>query len=112
MNMELIGSIVQVFGKGLLWLWLVVAIAFALFALYMYYLKDWVDYRRAKIEIESYVKAYKRRCTGNNRFEVTVETLQDVFREYDTKVINRVWLELIDGKLVVQDPYDQTWCIR
>ena len=32
-------------------------------------------YRHAKDEIFNFVKSYKRRCTGNNRFVITVTTL-------------------------------------
>lgn len=70
------------------------------------------DYSKARTEIFAYVNAYKRRCTGNNKFEVTVEILQNVFREYDTPTINKVWLELIKERVIEQDPLTHDWCIR
>lgn len=79
---------------------------------YVYVHKDENDYEKAKDDIFVYVKAYKKKCRGNNRFVVTVETLQDVFREYDTKTINRVWLDLIQDKIIEIDPYDGVWCVR
>ena len=79
---------------------------------YVYVIKDWLEYKSAKLEIEAFVLRYKRRCTGNNRFVVTVETLQDSFREYDTKIIERVWQELVKNHVVVSDPNDHTWCVR
>lgn len=110
--MELLGHVFQVLGKIMIWVWLAVAVIVAVFVVYMYFIKDWVDYRRAKIEIVSYIKMYKRRCTGNNRFIVTIETLQNAFREYDTLVIEKVWLELVHEKLIEQDIQDNTWCVR
>ena len=69
-------------------------------------------YRKVRSEIFEYVKGHKRLCTGNNRFVVTVTTLQDVFREYDTEVIEKVWIELVEEHLVQLDPQDNEWCIR
>lgn len=80
--------------------------------IYVYLLKDWWMYRQANKEIFAFVKAYKRRCTGNNRFIVTIESLQDSFREYDTTVITNVWLDLVKERVIEQDPQDQEWCVR
>lgn len=80
--------------------------------LYVFIFKDVLEYKKAKVEIFAFVESYKKRCTDNNRFVVTVETLQDSFREYETKIIKKVWGELIDERLIVQDPLDQEWCIR
>jgi len=94
-------------------IFLITMIAMLLVAVwYMYYGQFWTDYRKAKKEIVSFVKSYKRRCRGNNRFLVTVESLQDSFREYDAKVIEKVWLELIRLRLIEQDPQDNEWCVR
>ena len=82
------------------------------YAIVVYLLQDWMAYRRAKKEIFAFVDSYKRKCTGNNRFVVTVSTLQDSFREYDTKVIEKVWQELVDNRKIVTDPQDQEWCVR
>ena len=40
-------------------------------------------YQKAKSEIFHYVKSYKGRCTGANRFIVTPEELQNAFIEYN-----------------------------
>lgn len=69
-------------------------------------------YRSAEREITEWVRGYKRRCTGNNRFIVTRETLQDSFREYDSNVIDHVFNKLIANNMIQQDPMDQEWCIR
>lgn len=82
------------------------------YVIVVYLLQDWMMYRKAKGEIFAFVESYKKRCTGNNRFVVTVETLQDSFREYDTKVIEKVWKELVDDRRIVIDPQDQEWCVR
>lgn len=79
---------------------------------YMFVIQGWLQYRRARKEIFEFVKARKRRCTGNNRFVVTVEALQDSFRTYDTTTILNVWLELVKERVIEQDPQDQEWCIR
>ena len=95
-------------AKFFLWLWAVVLVLFALW--YLWFRGS--DYKKARIEIFAYVEGYKRRCTGNNRFIVEVETLQDAFREYDTPTINKVWLELIKERVIEQDPLTNDWCIR
>ena len=90
------------------------AIVFAIvwYFVVVYGLQDWLAYRRAKKEIFVFVELYKYRCTGNNRFIVTVATLQDSFREYDTKIIERVWQDLVDTRKIVSDPQDSEWCVR
>lgn len=80
--------------------------------LYMYIFRYWFDYRKAKKEIIPYVQSYKRRCTGVNKFEVTVQSLQDSFREYDVKTIEKVWLDLVNAKVIERDPMDNEWCVR
>lgn len=79
---------------------------------YLYGFKDWMDYQKAKGEIFAFVKGYKRRCTGNNRFVVTSTTLQDSFREYETSIIEKVWLDLIQERIIELDPQDNVWCVR
>ena len=79
---------------------------------YLAYGKDWLDYRKARTEITEFVKGYKHRCNGSNRFVVTVPSLQDSFREYDTVIIERVWRELIKNHIIEQDPMDNEWCIH
>lgn len=110
--MDIVGVIFQVIYEGVLWIWLGITASFIVFVIYVYYVKDWIDYRRAKVEIVSYVKSYKHKCTGNNRFVVTVETLQDSFREYETNIITKVWLDLVHERLIEQDIQDSVWCIR
>jgi hypothetical protein len=90
---------------------LAVIVVFVL--VYFYWLQDWLMYRKAKEEIFEYVHRYKGRCTGgSNRFLVNVEVLQGIFVEYDTETIHKVWLELVDQRIVEQDPLDHTWCVR
>ena len=79
---------------------------------YIYVVKDWLEYRQAKKEIFEFVKSYKRRCAGNNRFIVTTESLQDSFRRYNTTIITNVWLDLVNERVIEQDPYDGEWVIR
>ena len=79
---------------------------------YIYIVIDWLAYRRAKRDIFAFVESYKRKCTGNNRYVVTVESLQDSFREYNTAVITNVWLDLIAMHMIETDPQDHVWCVR
>jgi len=81
----------------------------------VYLIWVWLEtrkYKKAKMEIFDYVKSYKRLCTGNNRFIVTVATLQDVFREYNTNLIENVWQELVHERIIQQDQFDNEWCIK
>lgn len=89
----------------------VIVLAVALY-LYVFIVRDWYSYRQARKEIFEFVKSYKRRCTGNNRFVVTVETLQNSFRKYNTNVILNVWLELVNERVIEIDSQDGEWCIR
>lgn len=107
--METLAYVFIVVGKAML---ATLFVAGLWFVVYVYFIKDWLEYKSAKMEIEAFVLRYKRRCTGNNRFVVTVETLQDSFREYDTKIIEKVWQELVRNHVIVSDPQDQVWCIR
>jgi uncharacterized protein YpmB len=79
---------------------------------YAYFGQYVTDYHKAKKEIIAFVQSHKKRCTGNNRFIVTVESLQNSFVEYDVKTIEKVWLELIRLRLIEEDPQDQVWCVR
>ena len=79
---------------------------------YVYVGRYMTDYRKAKKEIIAYVQSYKKRCTSNNRFVVTVESLQDSFREYDVQTIEKVWLDLVNSRIIERDPKDQEWCVR
>lgn len=99
---------VMIVIKMVLWIWVIVL--FGGVAWWIWFKNS--DLKQARTEIFAYVESYKRKCTGNNRFVVTVPTLQDAFREYDTKTINKVWLELIKERVIVQDPEDHEWCIR
>jgi Tfp pilus assembly protein PilE len=110
---EMAGSILIFIGKGLMWLWVSVAIIAVVFIVaYRAYYKKYGEYKEAREQIFEFVKSYKRKCTGANRFVVTVPTLQDSFREYDTELINKVWLELAAEHVIEQDPQDNSWCIR
>lgn len=107
--MELVAYWLIVVGKAVFGT-MVAAMVYYVVVVYM--LQDWFAYRKAKGEIFAFVESYKKKCTGNNRFVVTVETLQDSFREYDTKVIEKVWHELVNTRRIVVDPQDQEWCVR
>lgn len=87
-------------------------VAFIWWVVYIYWWQDRAAYKQARQEIFMFVDLYKVRCRGNNRFVVTVATLQDSFREYDTKIIERVWQELVDERKIVTDPQDNEWCVR
>lgn len=76
------------------------------------FIYDEVVYRKARKEIVDYVRSYRRRCTGNNRFVVNESVLQDVFREYDSNTIFRVMVYMIDNHILDEDPMDGTICIR
>jgi hypothetical protein len=70
------------------------------------------NYKKAKYKIKEWVLGYRRRLTGVNRFVVTVETLQDYFIEYDTPLIEKIWLDLIKERVIEQDAMDNEWCIK
>lgn len=69
-------------------------------------------YQKVKDDIFNYVKSYKNRCTGHNKFVISVEILQDIFREYDTETIERVFRDLINEKVLSQNEFDKDWCIQ
>ena len=94
------------------WIILIVAGIMIVVYTYVYGVKDWLEYRKARKEIFAFVKSYKRRCTGANRFIVTVEVLQDSFREYNSTTILNVWMELVNERVIEQDKQDQEWCVR
>ena len=94
------------------WVTLVGLVIVVLTYVYAYMIKDWLEYREARKEIFAFVKSYKKRCTGNNRFVVTVESLQDSFRKYDSTIILNVWMDLANERVIEQDSQDHEWCIR
>jgi hypothetical protein len=97
------------------YVWLGIAILIGLVSLafvYVFVIKDEHEYKKAKADIFPFVESYKKKCTGMNRFVVTVPELQNVFREYETKIIKRVWLDLIKERVIEQDPLDDEWCVR
>lgn len=89
-------------------IWLVVIVVGLVSTFYLIKIRN---YRKAKDEIFTYVKSFKHRCKGESRFVVTVETLQDAFREYETPLIEKVWLELVKEKVIVQHPLDNEWSL-
>jgi hypothetical protein len=97
---------------GILISFLSVSVLAALVFVYVFVLKDRLDYKKAKAEIFPFVQSYKKKCTGVNRFVVTVPELQNIFREYETNIINRVWLDLIREHVIEQDPMDNEWVVR
>jgi hypothetical protein len=94
------------------WVIIVIGTISSFLYAYFYFFKDWFEYKKAKKEIFNFVKSYKRRCTGNNRFVVTVESLQDSFHSYNTKVITNVWIDLVNDRVIEQDAQDQEWCVK
>jgi hypothetical protein len=107
--MEVAGTILVGVGKFML---LVFGIAIVLGIIWYIGFKDWYVRKEAKKDIFAYVESYRKRCTGNNRFLVNVEILQDAFREYDTPTINLIWLQLINEHVIEKDPNDDEWCVR
>ena len=79
---------------------------------YFYWLQGWLEYRKAKEEICEYLEKYRGRCNGANRFVVNVSALQEIFVEYDTETINKVWTDLVNKHVITKDPQDSEWCIR
>jgi len=73
---------------------------------------NYLSYKHVERDIKDWVISYRKRCTDNNRFIVTVETLQNSFREYDTSQIEYAWASLVKERIIEQDPVDQEWCIR
>ena len=96
------------FGWGIIVIFVICVVGYT----YIYVVKDWWEYREAKKEIFEFVKSYKGRCTGANRFVVTVEILQNSFRIYNTTTITNVWLDLVNERVIEQDEQDKEWCIR
>ena len=58
------------------------------------------------------MKTYKGKCTGLNRFIVSEVELQNIFREYDIDLIEEIFQELINHRIIERDPIDQEWCVR
>ena len=97
---------IEIFIMGAVWLLVLVLLV------YGHRLQDWIEYRRAHREIFAYMKKYSNRCGKANRFIVTIEVLQEIFNEYDTVTLTKIWEELVDKKIVMRDPADDEWCIR
>lgn len=95
-----------------LWILLAVVVVLSGVFIYIFVLKDKHEYKKAKAEIFPFVESYKRKCTGNNRFVVTVNSLQNAFRSYETKIINKVWLDLVKERVIEKDPMDDEWCVK
>ena len=92
---------------------IVVGIVFGIIGLGIWwYRRKIIRYQKAKEEIFNYVRSYKGRCSGANRFLVTISDLQDAFREYDTPLIEKVFQELIKNRVIERDPMDQEWCVK
>jgi hypothetical protein len=94
----------------LLWV-LIGAVAWFLYPHVKRNIDDIFFNRKMKV-VREYVLGYKRRCTGMNRFVVTKESLQDLFREHDNITIDRMWLQLVQERIIEQDPMDNEWCIK
>lgn len=86
---------------------LLVGIVIAIYKMIRYY-----QFYTASKNVREWVLSYQRRCTGNNRFIVTKQTLQDSFPEYNSDLIDKVWLMLVRERIIVEDPMDGEWCIR
>lgn len=90
----------------------VIGLVLVLIVIYVYFIKGESEYNKAKKEIIPFIESYRKRVSGNNRFVVTQESLQDSFREYDIETIKKVWMDLIEMKLIEKDVMDGEWCIR
>lgn len=100
-------------GIWALKIWVIATVAlFVWLTVYIYVWSDKAEYKKAKREIFEYVKARKQRCKGSNRFVITVEVLQEVFPEFETKIIEKVWVALVNERVIQQDPLDNEWCLR
>lgn len=93
-------------------LWAVIVLFFVGSVVYIYKKWQFNKYEIARSNVFEYVKSYKRRCTGNNRFVVTVVELQDAFREYETPLLEKIHLELINNRIIEKDPMDGEWVVR
>lgn len=82
------------------------------YCVYVIYIHDWIEYRKARRDIVPWVESYKRRCTGNNRFVVTPAELQNCFTEYDYQTIKKVWQYLISHNVIRRDEMDGEWVIK
>ena len=94
-------------------LWVSIVLFFIVTGILVYWvgLRDWLTHRKAKREIMLYIQSYRAKLTGENRFVVTVETLQAAFIEYETAVIQDVWIDLVQDKIIEQDPRDGEWSL-
>lgn len=108
----MIADILYILWIGFQVLVAVIIVLVCVMLIWCLWIGKWLEYRKAKSAIIPWVESYKKRCTAQNRFVVTVETLQDSFREFDTPTIERVWKILIDKRAIQQDPIDNEWCIR
>lgn len=95
-----------------IWIVLIVIGIMIVVYTYVYGIKDWLEYRQARKEIFTFVKSYKRRCTGSNRFVVTQETLQNSFRTYNSTIILNVWMDLVNERVIELDAQDSEWVIK
>lgn len=92
---------------------IILIVGIVVWGVYEIGLRDYLRYRKAKREIYAIViNNYKARATGQNRFVVTIETLKASFPDYEEKIIQRVWFELIHDKVIAQHPMDNEWGIQ
>lgn len=91
---------------------MILIIAVIGWGIYEVFIRDLLQYRKAKRDVYAIMMSYKARTTGQNRFIVTVETLSQVFPDYDRQVLSRIWLELVHEKIVRQDVIDNEWVIN
>lgn len=74
--------------------------------------QQYLELKKARKEIFKYIENYRSRLGNRNRFVVTVDTLREIFQEYDDSVLKKIWCELVDKHIIDRDQMDNEWCIR
>lgn len=63
-------------------------------------------------EVVDWLRDYRRRLTGGNRFVINELLLRSHFPEYGHAVVSKVWRRIKDEQLIVIDDKDGEWCIK
>lgn len=106
--LEMINSVKFLNGVTLLTIWAV--IVWVVWNEYKKYKERNISHIRNSIY--NCVKHYSRLCRGSNRFVVTVYTLRNAFPEVKEEIIEKIWNELVDKRMIETDPMDGEWCVR
>lgn len=65
-----------------------------------------------RLDVEDWIAEYKRKMTGNNRFVIDLNILQEAFPEYSQAIVRQVWREMVASNVVQEDPMDKALIIR